>query len=164
MNRQIGIVYCLLLGIIQTGCGIYSFSGSTLPPHIRTIGVPLFEDQTTEFGIDQELTDALIQAFRDDNTLKIADPRDADAVLSGTVTRVEDRAGQYSADELAADFRVSVTVKAKFEDMRKRNVMWETSLTQEGTYDGRDVPRSDGIAEALKKISTEILNRSLSDW
>ena len=55
-------------------------------------------------------------------------------------------------------------MKAKFEDMRKRNVMWDSSVSQEGTYDGRDVPRSEGIAEALKKISTEIMNRSLSDW
>lgn len=164
MNRKIGILCCILVGTLLTGCGIYSFSGSTLPPHIRTVGVPLFEDQTTEFGIDQQLTDALIEAIRDDNTLKIADPRDADAVLSGTVTRVEDRAGQYTSDEVAADFRVTVTVKVKFEDMRKRSVMWESSLSQWGSYDGTDVPRTDGIAEALEKLSTDILNRSLSDW
>lgn len=128
------------------------------------MGVPLFEDQTTEFGIDQKLTDALIKAVRDDNTLKIADPRDADAMLSGAITRVEDRAGQYSAEEIATDFRVHVTVSVRFEDMRKRTVMWEGSLSQWGIYDGAGVDRQEGIAEALDKIATDILNRSLSDW
>jgi len=164
LNRTQLLLACLLNGFLLVSCGIYSFSGSTLPPHIRTVGVPLFEDQTTEFGIDQKLTDALIKAVRDDNTLKIADPRDADAMLSGAITRVEDRAGQYSAEEIATDFRVHVTVSVRFEDMRKRTVMWEGSLSQWGIYDGAGVDRQEGIAEALDKIATDILNRSLSDW
>lgn len=166
MIKFLRIITITVLSIMTlcTACGIYSFSGSTLPPHLKTIGIPLLEDQTTEFGIDQALTDVLIDAFIDDNSLKIDEPRSADAILTGTITRVEDRTGQYSASEVASDFRVSITVKVKLEDMRKRQVMFEASISQYGTYDGSEVTREEGIDEALEKIATDILNRALSDW
>lgn len=165
MNKPTVVVLIISIGILLiSGCGIYSFSGSTLPPHLQTIGIPLLEDQTTEFGIDQSLTDTLIDAFIEDNSLKIDEPRSADCVLTGTITRVEDRTGQYSSSEVASDFRVSVTVKVKLEDMRKRQTMFDDTISQYGTYDGNEVSREEGIEEALEKIATDILNRALSDW
>jgi hypothetical protein len=147
--------------LVISECGIYSFSGSTLPPHIKTVAVPLFEDKTTEFGIDQKFTDGLIDAIIQDNTLKIADPRSADALVRGEILRVEDRAGQYNAQETASDYRVSITAKVAFEDVKKRQILWEETWTQWGSYtDDREA----GIDEAIKKISTEILNRTVSGW
>lgn len=162
-NPRIPIFYLfpLAAGILCLGCGAYSFSGSTLPPHIETVGIPLFEDRTTEFGIDQMLTDTLIEAVTEDNTLEIADPGKADALISGVIVSVKDRAGQYSADESASDYRVFINVKVRFEDVRKRTVLWEDSLTEWGAY---ETDRSEGIEEALEKLSTEILNRSVSGW
>lgn len=154
-------IVLFILGLMALRCGVYSFSGSTLPPHINTVGIPLFEDRTTEFGIDQLLTDALIEAVTEDNTLKIANPRNADALISGVIVSVKDRAGQYSADETASDYRVFINVKAQFEDVKKRLILWEDSITQWGSY---ETDRNAGIEEALEKISTEILNRSVSGW
>ena len=144
-----------------TGCGIYSFSGSTLPFHIKTVAVPLFEDKTTEFGIDQKFTDGLIDAIIEDNTLKIADPRSADALVRGEILRIEDRAGQYNAQEAASDYRVTITAKVAFEDVKKRQILWEETWTQWGSYTD---DREEGIDEAVKKLSTEILNRTVSGW
>ena len=46
----------LFLSLVATaaGCGYYSFSGS-LPGHIKTAAVPLFENETTEPQIVEEL-------------------------------------------------------------------------------------------------------------
>lgn len=150
-----------IIGLCLFRCGAYSFSGSTLPPHIKTVGIPLFEDRTTEFGIDQLLTDALIEEITDDNTLKIANPREADALLSGTILSVKDRTGQYDANETASDYRVTISVKVRFEDVKGRKILWEDTISQWGAYAS---DRSEGIEEALEKISTEILNRSVSGW
>lgn len=151
-----------------TGCGIYSFSGSTLPPHIKSVAVPLFENRTAEFGIDQELTDALIDALIEDNALKVADYRDADAVLKGQIIRVTDGIGQYSQTgndlEQAGDFRITIAVKVAFEDKHKRTDLWEKSISQWGVYDLNDISREDGITEAIDKITTEIITKTVSDW
>ncbi len=151
----------VLVIFILSGCGIYSFSGSTLPSHIKTVAVPLFEDKTTEFGIDQKFTDGLINAIIEDNTLKIADPRSADALVRGEILRVEDRAGQYNAQETASDYRVTISIKVAFEDVKKRKILWEETWTDWGSYSD---DREAGIDEAIKKLSTEILNRTVSGW
>ena len=164
MNKgSTSILFMLLcvIGFSSFGCGVYSFSGSTLPPHIRTVGIPLFEDRTTEFGMDQLLTDALTEEITEDNTLKIANPREADAIISGTIMSVKDRTGQYDANETASDYRVTISVKVRFEDVKKRKILWEHTISQWGAYEG---DRNEGIEEALEKISTEILNRSVSGW
>jgi hypothetical protein len=156
------LFYGFLFSILLIGkCGFYSFSGSALPAHIKTVAVPLFEDQTTEFGIDQQFTDGLIDAIIEDNTLKIADPRSADALVKGQILKVVDRAGQYNAEETASDYRIYITAKVVFEDVKKRKILWEETWTQWGSYTDN---REEGIEEAVTKLSTEILNRTVSGW
>ena len=154
------LMVCLTLLTMQ--CGFYSFSGSTLPPHIKTVAVPLFEDKTAEFGIDQQMTDALIEAIIMDNTLQIADMKDANALLTGIITKVEERAGSYSQDEEASDFNIYVSVKITFEDRVKRRVMWEKSWSEFGTFEPGD--RQIGLDDAIEKLTTEIINQMVSNW
>ncbi|UCE05762.1 MAG: hypothetical protein JSW07_19560, partial [bacterium] len=65
MKKGINIFLSLLL-LALFHCGYYSFSGSSLPSHIRTIAVPMFENRTTEFGVREDITDALINEFTQD--------------------------------------------------------------------------------------------------
>jgi len=142
-------------------CGFYSFTGNTLPPHIRTVSIPLFENGTSEFGIDQQLTDGIIQAVIRDNTLKIARAREGDSVLKGRITRVEDRAGQYDQSESVSDYRIYLSVSVSFEDVRKQQVLWEETFSQFGTYSG---DRDEGIQEAVEKLTADIVTKTVSGW
>jgi len=162
MNRI--LFYLLFIGglFLFAECGIYSFSGSSLPAHLNTVSIPLLEDNTAEYGISQQLTDLLIQAITDDNTLKIASPGSGDSVLRGTILQVQERAGQYDQKEQATDFRITITVKIVFEDLKKQSVLWEGQVSQWGIYEPGN--RDQGITEALEKISQEVLNRIVSDW
>jgi hypothetical protein len=155
---RIGLFLC---GLLLIRCGFYSFSGSTLPPDVRTVFIPLFENKTPEFGIDQRITDLLVSAITKDNTLKIAGARTADARVAGTLMQVEDRAGQYDQNEQASDFRITITVQVLFEDVKKKKTLWDETLTQWGRY---TTNRDDGIREAVEKLSTDILNRTVSGW
>lgn len=154
-------IICFFFLIFSSECGIYSFSGSSLPSHIKTVAVPLFEDSTSEFGIDQEITDGLIEVVTQDNTLKIATPRGADSLIRGKITQVQDRAGQYDEQENASDFRIYITVSVSFEDVKKRKVLWEETWTHWGAYTS---DRQEGIEEAIDKIAQDILNRTVSGW
>jgi hypothetical protein len=142
-------------------CGAYSFSGASLPPHLKTVAIPLFENRTPEFGIDQLLTDAVIEAVTRDNTLKIAEPAAADCLLRCTLNRIEDRAGQYDQNEEATTFRITLSVQATFEDQEKRVVIWQSPFSAFGNYSEN---RDEGIAEAVDKLKVEIVNRMVSNW
>ncbi|MCH7954892.1 MAG: hypothetical protein IIC40_04020, partial [Candidatus Marinimicrobia bacterium] len=42
---------------VVIGCGPYSFSGSSIPSHIKSVAIPIFENETAEFGIKEKVTD-----------------------------------------------------------------------------------------------------------
>jgi len=146
-------------------CGLYSFSGS-LPPHLKTVAVPLFDNKTAEFAIAEDLTDQVIKEFTRDNSLKISDRSSADVLVEGAVLSLEDRAGAFDASEQVEDYKVYLTVQVLCTDQAKRIKMWEERITQWGSYDPNVGPdgRKDGIADAMNKISQEILNKTVAGW
>lgn len=158
------ILFPVILGIIISlaiGCGIYSFSGSSLPGHIKTVAVPLFENSTAFYGVSQPLTDGIIDALTQDNTLKIASPKNTDSMLKGSIMNVREQAGQYDRNEQASDFKVYITVKVIFEDRVKRIDLWEETWTEWGEYES---DMDEGITQAAEKLSDKILNRMVSGW
>ncbi len=159
------IVLSSAMFALVAGCGPYSFSGSGAP-HLKSVNIPIFQDQTSEFGIDEELTNAVITEFTRDNTLRITDRRNADSLLEGTVVRVDDRAGSFTNDETVKDIKVFITVHVRYEDLKKRKTVWEDDISQWGTFnpDEGQKSRDQGINEAIVKIANEILNKSVSSW
>ena len=103
MQRNIARVVALGWLAALAGCGVYGFSSSLLPAHIKTVGVPLMENTTDRRDLATALADSLVNAFIDDNTLKVASERDADAVIErypGAQTRNFD--GQPQVTEMDA--------------------------------------------------------------
>jgi hypothetical protein len=156
--------------ILATGCGPYSFSGA-VSTHIKTIAVPVFEDRTAEFGVRDRLNNAIVDEFTRDNTLKIADRRVADSILHGTLLGVQETAGVYNQSggnqpENVQEVRVTLMVQLKYEDMKKRKTVWETQMSQFGSYSpGKpSSTRQAAIDEAIRKIANEVRNKTVSDW
>jgi hypothetical protein len=157
---------CVLCAfVVKLGCGPYSFSGAA-STHIKTIAVPVFEDRTAEFGVKDRLSNAIIEEFTRDNTLKIADRRVADSVLLGTLLSVQETASVYNQQESVQEVRVTVTVQLKYEDVKKRKTVWEKKMAQFGTYSPRSASssRQAAIDEAIRKIANEVRNETVSDW
>jgi len=164
-NKNISIFFGLSLLGALTGCGPYSFSGST-NTHIKTIAVPVFEDRTAEFGVKEKLSNAILEEFTRDNTLKIADQRTADSVLRGVLLRVDENAGVYTQQETVNEIRVTLTVQLKYEDVKKRKILWEADMAQFGSYapNAASTTRQAAIDDAIRKIATEVRNKTVSDW
>ena len=155
--------------LITSHCGYYTFSGSSLPPNVRTIAIPMFENRTTEFGVREDITDALIYEFTQDNSLKVVDQRSADSIIEGTITTIREQAGAYNQQEQVKEIKIYITVQAKFEDLKNKKVMWEEQISQWGTYSpdspsGENSTRQDAISEAIGKIVTDIFNKTISGW
>jgi hypothetical protein len=150
--------------IIIAGCS-YSFKGS-LPSHIKTVAVPLFDDNTAYPGIREDLTNGLIDEFIADNSLKIAPESQADLIISGVITSIRQRASMLAGGETVQEYQVYVNVRVKCEDLRNNKVLWEKTIGQYGTMgasatqDERDL----AIGVAVEKITNDILNNTLGYW
>lgn len=157
------VASAVLLG--TGGCWHYSFTG-TLPTHIKTVAVPLFEDKAFEHGLAELLTDAVISAFGQSLALKVVDEERADSVLQGTVVSVVDEAVSYTASEQVQERRIAIRIDVTYYDVRNRKMVWERQGIEEwGTYDPSDPSsRDSAIAEAAGKLGREMINLTLSDW
>lgn len=154
----------LLFGVLS-GCGMYTFTGA-VPTHLESIAVPPFQNNTAEFGLSEDLSNALIDEFIDDNSFKVLDLRQADSVIYGTITRVQDVPNTYTADETVEEYKVTITVRVRYEDLVKGKVVWEETLSAFGIYPfgGGLAEREQGVEEATRKLTEDILNKTVSGW
>jgi len=166
--------FLLLVSLLFLGCGFYSFSGSPLTG-IKTIGIPVFENQTLEYGISESLTDTLINLFVRDNTLKMTNEKKADSVLKGTILKYERGAYTFDANESVKEYKVRIFVDVSFEDKKHKKTLWEQkNMEGWGVYSVVAIPTSSGAdsietedmgkARAIKKLAEDILNKTVKGW
>jgi outer membrane lipopolysaccharide assembly protein LptE/RlpB len=119
----------LLALVALAGCG-YSWRG-TLPPHIRTVGVPVFANRTQWPNIEGPLTAAIANAFATDGRLKVVRPADADAILEGSIVNYQVTVIAYDLNANPQQYRLFVTVDVLFRDVRRGVILFEQRGLQE---------------------------------
>jgi hypothetical protein len=157
-----------LLGL--GSCG-YSTSPGLLPSHLKTVSIPVFENATTEYTLEQDVTNAVIERFVKDNHLRVVDERSANCVIHGKLTGYKNAIFGFSAANRAQEYRVTLTCSVTFKDLVKNREIWtEEALVKTANYFVVDVPGDsartelDGRKEAIAKIADEILTRSVESW
>jgi hypothetical protein len=156
---------------ILAGCGAYSFTPSRLPAHIRTVAIPVFENRTSEPGIEQEITQQITREFVQDNTLQVVPEARADAGIYGRILRYENRVFGYDAQGETQQYEVIVEVEIEFKDLVKRKTLWkEESMVGRSTYyvvaTTGQPPQDEvsGRTEAIRLLASDILNRTVRSW
>ncbi len=156
--------------MLVSGCG-YTASPALLPQHLKTIAVPLFENETSEYTLEQDVTDAVIQRFVSDGHLRVVDEKSADCVIKGKITQYRNAVFGISNAELAQEYRVTIAVSVVFKDQVKNREIWhDEEIVKTANYYVQTVPGQqaktelDGRKEAIQKIADEILSRSVESW
>jgi len=160
-------VAALLSAILLAGCR-YSFTGASVPSHIKTIAIPLVRDQSG-FGDPQrpeKVTNELVREFQRDNTLEVTNRGTADSMLEGTILSVRDEPVVVQGGERVSKRRITITVNARYEDMKLRKTAWQKDFSNWGDYDSGAglTQRNAGVTEAIRKIGEDILIQTVSNW
>ncbi len=155
----------LLLGV--QGC-IYSFKGGSVPPHLKTIAIPLLDDQSGsgEPNLRENFTNKLVTRFRQDNSLQIADKSRADVLLEGTITSVTTTPQQVTTGETLTKQRLTISVKVTYQDLKLKKTIYDKQYSDYGDYDisGGPDQRQAAISSALDKLTETILNDTVASW
>ena len=162
-------VSCLLISLLA-GCGVYSFSGATIPARLQTVAVPLAEDRSTGGppAMDRLLTDALVDRFADRSRLSLEpDEAEADAVVRAVIEQFSVApAAVTSEDNLATLNRVSLAVRVVVEDRVEPGELLARTFTATEDY----VPaaglqgEADAAAAALEQIARDAFTAATTDW
>ncbi len=166
--RTVSILFSLSFILVWcTGCP-YSFTGASVPKHLKTIAIPLIDDQSGfgEAGLREQFTTELTNLFTGDNSLEVADRTTADSILEGVITSVSDAPSVVAQGEAVTKRRITMTVKYTYEDKVLRKKVWEKTFSQWGDYDsgGGLSQRNAGLTDAIKKISEDVLLETVSGW
>lgn len=169
MNRKfpalISVMICLLLMSALSSCWYYSFSGSSLVG-VETVYIPVFGNNTAEFGLEDQLTDAMINAINAERNLNTGERGNTDAVLEGRILRIDDVPLTYTAGETVTEYKVEITVHVKFEDVNNEKIIMEGDFTAFGEYPypGTQDDRDQAAVQAISKLSQDILAKAVSGW
>jgi hypothetical protein len=146
----------------------YSFTGASVPSHLKTVAIPLVDDQSGfgEPGLREDFTRLLTDQFISDNSLQIADRSNADAILIGAIVSVTDAPSVVQQGEQVSKRRITMTVRYAFQDMKLRKKVWEKTFANWGDYDsgGGLSQRKSGLQEAIRKITEDVLLETVSGW
>lgn len=166
MQRILTVFLFMALAVAQ---GCYSFTGASLPPHLNTVAVPLFDDRS-QAGIAQfreNATRKLIDRIEGQSSLTIeADPSRANSVLNGAILSYSDEPSQLgSSTERAVTNRITVVLSGRFEDRVKNTTLFDTSFVGFADYSvGSYQAQQEAIDSALDQAVDEMFNRMISNW
>ena len=169
-RRTSARILASILIVLVPGCA-YSVRNSSLPVYMKTVAIPTFGNSTVEFGLSDDITQSLISGFTSDHSLRIAQERDANAVLRGTVVAYRNQVFGYTSQERATEYEIVLTCAVSFRDLVKNKDMWkDDALTIRTTYNvvavGSEPARTeaDGRRDAIQKLTDRIVSRTVQGW
>ncbi len=162
----------LLACLALSGCG-YSLAGrgSFLPDYIRTIGVPLFVNNTAVFDVEQRITEKVRSELIGRGRYKVQPDRTGvDAVLLGEIQAVNLTVAAFDQQQQATRYALTLVVKVEFRELKTDKVLWSNAAWQFAEqFDvttattGLDVTAFLGQdANALERLSSEFARALVS--
>ena len=158
----------ILLAAAAVSCGIYSFTGTNIQSDVKTITIPFVEYKALRVNpsLSNDLTEALQDKFRKLTSLEQVD-EDGDLELVCEVTGYDIKAQAVTANEVAAQNRLTVTVKIEFTNRKYP----EDDVSQSfSAYEDFDSTQSldaveGGLCETIiEKIVEDIFNATVAQW
>ena len=173
-NCKTALIYLLnglfiMAGLINfTSCCSYSFTGASVPEHLKTISIPVADDRSGagEPGLRELFTNQLTQKFIDDNTLRVSDRVNANASLDCTISSFSDAPAVVSGGDNVTSRRVTIGVQVIYKDLVKRKTIYEQNFSNYGDYIGTGglTEKSAAISIAVDKITEDVLLATVSGW
>lgn len=161
------ILMGMLLVLLQS-CGIYSFSGTSIQPDVKTITIDYFEYKalTVNPKLSAQITEEMKEKFRKLTKLEQVD-EEGDLELYGEVTGYAVSTAGVSANEEAAMNRLTVSVKVKFTNRKYPEDDFDKSFSAYADFDSSqllDAVQDSLCEEIVTKLVEDIFTASVAQW
>lgn len=178
-TRPIALVAAVALCVVALAAGSvggcssdpnsgYSFA-STYNENVRSVAVPIFENQTMYPGLESQLTEAVAKEIQRATPWRVAARASADTELTASVTNAEYRTlSTARGTGLSEEQAFTITVSFNWRDSRsgdtlvaRRNFSASaTSIQARPTGERVEV----GQREAIEELARAIVRELRSDW
>ena len=158
----------LLLFILTTGCGIYSFSGGSVGD-AKTINIAYFPNNASfvEPTLSQKFTEALQENFLQQTNLSLVKD-DADLTFEGEVTQYRITPTSATADNKASQNRLTISIKVRFYNRLEEDKNFDKSFSHFYDYDADTLligaTLEDAYEVIFERITQDVFNASIAQW
>jgi hypothetical protein len=174
VKRTIWASFCAVLALMATlpllhSCGIYSFTGTSIAPDVKTVTVNYFEYLAPKVNpsLSNMLTEQMQEKFIKLTKLELVDI-DGDLEIIGAVTGYDVKATAITANEQAAQNRLTVSVKVSFTNRKYPEESFpEKSFSAYADFDATqtlDAVEATLCEEIVEKLCEDIFNGTVANW
>lgn len=161
----------LSLVFLLSGCGVYSFSGTTISPDIKTISIQNFENPTGEgpANLTQLVTNNFKNYYRRNTNLTLLQ-QEADLQLEGQIVSftVSPAAIQREGDlDRAALNRLTLGVQVRFTNAKNPEESFDQLFSISQDFDANtDVTQLSPafIEQMTDQLVTQVFNKTVANW
>ena len=162
--------YILLFALTTTffACGPYSFTGADTGD-AKSFQVNYFQNNALliEPGLDRDFTLALQDLIINQTNLNLVNSN-ADLVYEGEITEYRISPTTATADNTAAQNRLTISVNVRFYNKTKEEDDFEQRFSFFYDYPGSDqlsgAQKDTAFAEIFERLTQDIFNASLAKW
>lgn len=158
----------LLISVFIGGCHVYTFSGASISPEIKTVNISFFNNRASivQPTLSQTFTEKLKDKFVSLTNLRLND-QESDISFEGYISDYNTQPIAIQGNETAAQNRLSITVFVKFVNLKDPKQNFEAPFTRYFDYSSQ-ISLSNIEQEAItlinKQLIEDIFNRAVSNW
>jgi hypothetical protein len=163
------LLTAVLSTTIFTACKVsYSFTGASIAPNVKTFSVYYFPNRArlVNPNLSQQFTDGLQEKLIKQTSLnQISESGDLE--FSGQITDYDVKPMNIGEGDLAAQNRLTITIKLKFVNNKDHEQDWDKSFTAYEDFDSNQslsAIEDSLVPEIIKKLTDDIFNASIANW
>ena len=161
-------IACMVLAVVCAGCGIYSFSGASIPAEARTVSVQYFPNQAQLINptLSNDFTTALRDAMMNQTSLDMVEAG-GDLAFEGEIIDYRTTPVAITAGQTAALNRLTITVNVRFVNVFDETKNFETKFSHYEDYPSDQDLNS--VQESLTgtiidALVEDVFNKALVNW
>ena len=162
------LIFTILLSISFTSCGIYSFTGASIPTDAKTISVNYFNNKAAivQPSLSQVFTEKLKDMFLEQTNLSIS-KNEGDLIFSGFISKYQIRPIAIKANETADKNRLTISVKVTYNNSLDSENNFEQTFSRYRDYDSTqnisDIENT--LIEAItNELAEDVFNKAFVNW
>jgi outer membrane lipopolysaccharide assembly protein LptE/RlpB len=168
MRKAFVLFIAFLFAITISGCGVYSFTGASIPPEAKTISVLYFPNKATMVQpmLSKNVTEALQDKFRSESSLSVIQ-RNGDLAIEGEITGYDTQPIAIQANQTAALNRLTVTVNVRFRNRFEEKANFETTFSRYRDYSSNKSLSSaeqELLPGMIEEMVQDIYNKCVVNW
>ncbi len=169
LRKFIMVVAVFVTMLAVQSCGIYSFTGTSIQPDVKTVTINYFEYTAMKVNpsLSNQITEALQEKFIKLTKLELVD-MEGDLEIVGTVSGYDVKATAVTANEQAAMNRLTVTVKVSFTNRKYPEEDFpDKSFSAYADFDAMqslDAVEAGLCEEIVEQLCEDIFNATVANW